>query len=44
MHPNMKVQSTPKSTIWHFWSADRHFKSAKWYSWVLTALLYLGVF
>ena len=29
MHPNTKVYLASKSTIWHFWSAERHFKSAK---------------
>ena len=29
MHSNTKVYSASKSTIWHFWSAERHFKSAK---------------
>ena len=32
MHPNTKVWSAPKSTIRHFWSADRHFKSAELHS------------
>ena len=32
MHPNTKVRVAPKSTIWHFWSADRHFKSAEFHS------------
>ena len=30
-HPNMKVRLASKSTIRHFWSADRHFQSAKWH-------------
>ena len=29
MHPNTKVWSAPKSTIRHFWSVDRQFKSAE---------------
>ena len=32
MHLNKKVWSAPKSTIRHFWSADRHFKSAELHS------------
>ena len=32
MHPNMKVRLAPKSTIWHFWSVERHFKSAELHS------------
>ena len=30
MHPNREERSASKSTIWHFWSAERHFKRAKW--------------
>ena len=29
-HPNTKVRLVSKSTIWHFWSANRHFQSAEW--------------
>ena len=32
MHLNTKVWSAPKGTIWHFWSANRHFKSAELHS------------
>ena len=31
-HPNTKVRLAPKSTIWHFWSAERYFKSAELHS------------
>ena len=30
MHPNTEGHLAPKSTIQHFWSAERHFKWAKW--------------
>ena len=30
-HPNTKVRLVSKSTIWHFWSAKRHFQSAEWH-------------
>ena len=32
MHPNTKVRLAPKSTIQHFWSVDRHFKSVELHS------------
>ena len=31
-HPNTKVRLAPKSTIWHFWSVERYFKSAELHS------------
>ena len=30
MHPNMEEHSASKSTTWHFWSAEQHFKRAEW--------------
>ena len=30
-HPSTKVHLVSKSTIRHFWSANRHFQSAEWY-------------
>ena len=33
-----------KGAIRHFESADRHSKSAEWYSWMLIAFSYSGVF
>ena len=30
MHPSTKVCLVSKSTIQHFWSAERHFQSAEW--------------
>ena len=31
MHLSTKVRLVSKSTIWHFWSAKRHFQSAEWH-------------
>ena len=30
-HPSTKVHLVSKSTIRHFWSANRHFQSAEWH-------------
>ena len=30
-YSSTKVRLVSKSTIWHFWSAERHFQSAEWH-------------
>ena len=42
--PEESWAKAQKSAIRHFESADQHSKSARWYSWVLIALSWSGVF
>ena len=44
MSPEEHWATALKGAIRHFESADRHSKSAEWYSWVLIALSWSGVF